>query len=460
MPKLASAIEAGLRVSLDGVKALRILQETHGLRGLKATCEEKIARSFEACSQHPDFGKISAVQLARILKREDLNVSREEVVLKGIFNWFSFSKDRHGFLGILLQHVDFESFSVENLLRIGRFTLSGPTAEELHRNVDEALQNRQRKRAQHTPNSHDFQPKRRCLKHWSPDLGASAEACWREVLPIQCHSLAWHEGHIYATDFEGNVLCWHPGDPATSVRKVVGEGVGTQGINDLGSSCDVSVSPSGEIFVLDYDHSRLVRFQDGCGHLVCGGIYSPGGLSCSPNGVLYWLVGRGVGPSQVQKLVGSTIQTVIASESLPKDLQFKAEAIFVTKDEVIYIIDGVSLIDGVSHRDRILRINPAESLEPTVVGQIPNAEGILRLWGLVVTEGGTIYAFDHDSGEVFAFRPGETSPSQVLQCPDSLHPVALLVHGRSLYVGIVDDYEEPTVVGVYEQSLPPELQLE
>ncbi|CAE7348262.1 KLHL24 [Symbiodinium natans] len=460
LPKLARAIEAGLLLSLDGVKALRVLQEAHGLHGLKATCEEKVAESFETCSQHPDFGKISAIQLARILKREDLKVSREEVVFKGIFNWFSFSKERHGLLGMLLQHVDFESFSADNLLRVGRFTLSGPAAEELHRNVDEALQ-RQRKRAQSTPNSLDFQPKRRCLKHWSPGLGASAAACWRKVLPIQCHSLSWHRGHIYATDFEGNVLCWHPGDPATSVRKVVGGGVGTTGTNDMGSSCDVSVSPSGEIFVLDFEKDRLVRFQDGCGHLVCGDLSTPRCLSCSPSGVLYWVVEEhNEGRSQVWKLVGSTLQTVIASESLPEDLQFRATAIFVTKDEVIYIFDCLF------QQRRILRINPSESLKPIVVGQIPlytggGVAGVLRnLWNLFVTEDDTIYVSDHDAGKVFAVRPGDTTCSQTFQCPDSLFPVALLVQDRSLYVGVVDDYDAPDVVGVYEHLPPPELQLE
>ena len=92
LPKFASAVEAGLLKSLDCVKALGILQETHGLHSLKAACEEKVAEDFEACSQHPDFGKLGPSQLARILKRDDLVVSREELVLDGIFNWLKISK--------------------------------------------------------------------------------------------------------------------------------------------------------------------------------------------------------------------------------------------------------------------------------------------------------------------------------------------------------------------------------
>ena len=85
LPKLAGAIEAAFRASLDSSDALRVLQEAHGLDDLKVACEEIVAKDFETCSQHPDFGKLSASQLARILKRSDLAVFREEAVLKCIF---------------------------------------------------------------------------------------------------------------------------------------------------------------------------------------------------------------------------------------------------------------------------------------------------------------------------------------------------------------------------------------
>ena len=324
LQSFVSEIEASICVSLDSTKALRILQEMHGLHSLKDACEDIVVADFEACSQHPDFGKLSVVQLARILKREDLSVSREEVVLKGVFNWLNFSKGRDGF-GVLLQHVDFRALSFENLLRLNRFTLSGSNGEDLYREVSQALRMNQGKRAQSMQSPHHFQPKRGCFKHWSPDLGASAEASGREVLPTQCHSLCLHNGAIYATDYAGNVRWWNPGDPATSMRSVVGQGVRTTGINELGGLCDVAVSPSGEIFVMDYWGERLVRFQDGCGHLVCHDI-QPFRMCCSPNGVLYLLMQEGV-----QKLVGSTLQPVVVSENPSEDMQFCAYAIFVTK---------------------------------------------------------------------------------------------------------------------------------
>ena len=142
LSKFAAAIEASLLVSLDSTNALQVLQEAHGLHKLKDACEKKVAEDFEACSQHPDFGKLSAGQLARILKRGDLKVSREEVVLKSVFKWLNISEDRNAFLSVMLQHVDFQSFSFENLLRLSRCALSGPNCEELQREVNETLSKR------------------------------------------------------------------------------------------------------------------------------------------------------------------------------------------------------------------------------------------------------------------------------------------------------------------------------
>ena len=71
--------------------------------------DTKVVEEFETCSQHPEFLKLNASQLARILKREDLAVSREEAVVNAIFAWLKISKDRHAFLGMLLQHVHLDS---------------------------------------------------------------------------------------------------------------------------------------------------------------------------------------------------------------------------------------------------------------------------------------------------------------------------------------------------------------
>ena len=133
LPKFAGEIEAGIRACLDSSVALQVLQESHGLHSLRVACEDKVAEDFETCSQHSDFGKLSASQLARILRREDLAISREEEVVNAIFTWNNISKEGNSCLGILLQHVHFNSLSIENLLRLSRTTLSGRSGDDLHR---------------------------------------------------------------------------------------------------------------------------------------------------------------------------------------------------------------------------------------------------------------------------------------------------------------------------------------
>ena len=441
LPKLAGEIEAGIRASLDSRVALQVLQEGHGLHSVRAACEDKVAEEFETCSQHPDFGKLTASQLARILKREDLAISREEEVVNALFTWNKVSKDGHAFLGVLLQHVHFQSLSFENLLCLGHTTLSGSSGDDLHREVEGALTSRKRSQS---PGA--FQSKRHCFQHWSPFLGASTEASGREVLSLGCNSLWWHQGELFAAHLHGRrIIRWKPGDPASRVRPVAGEGATVAGINDLGPLFDLAISPSGEMFVSDCRNRRILCFQNGSGDLVVGNA-DAGALFCSPNGVLYALgqIGRAVA-----KLVGSTLETVIASESLPADMKFDASRLFVTKEEVIY------LLDNLNNNRRILCINPAESLEPVVVGQIPT-EGRSFLTDLFVTDGGTIYVAAGDQRKVFAFHPSIETFTEVLQCPDGFHPIALLVQDRSLYVGMYGS----TVGGrVCEYLLPPELQL-
>eukprot|EP00435_Cladocopium_sp_Y103_P048210 s674_g14.t1 len=451
LPKLAGEIEAGIRACLDSSVALQVLQEAHGLHSLRAACEDKFAEEFETCSQHPYFGKLTASQLARILKREDLGVSRAEAVVSAVFAWNKISKDGHAFLGMLLQHVDFQALSIENLLHLGRTTLPGPSGDDLHREVEDALTSRKRTQSPGT-----FQSKRRGLQHWSPFFGASTEASGREVLSLPCTALCWHEGALFAVLFsrKSSILCWKPGDPATCVRRVAGEGATVTGINDLGGFCDLAISPAGEVFVSDWRNRRIVCFQDGSGDLVVGNT-DAGPMFCSPSGVLYAL---SQGGRTVAKVVVSTLETVIASESLPADIRFKANRVFVTKEEVIY------LSDTLNGNRRILRINPAESLEPVVVGQIPT-EGQSFLNDMFVTDGGTIYVAECHQRKVFAFHPGSPTFTEVLKCPDGLAPTALLVHDRSLYVStlvqtLAGAVDAPKVGAVYEYVLPPDLQLE
>ena len=436
--KLENAIAASINESSNSSAALKVLQEAHGLHALKAACEDKVAQDFETCSQHSDFQKLSASQLARILKRDDLNVIREESVLKCIFSWLKSCEKKNDCLGMLLQHIDFQSFSVENLLRIGRFT-SGPQFADLHREVDEAM----RLRGKRAHSSDGFEPKRKCLRHWSSDLGASIGACLpKNWWNLACGSLCCHDGAIYVTDYnDGGIQRLNPG--GISLQVIVPKNAEVIGTQKLGPDCRFSISPTGEIFVLDFKNHRLVKFQNGSGNLVCD-CSDASALFCSPNGILYVLQNQ-----KVQKLNGSTLQTVV---SVPKDLNFWATWMFVTKEEVIYLS---------SHRDtRILRVNPGESSEAVVVAKF-GIKSKPELWDLCVTEDGTIYVADRSERKVLAFRPEHATCTEVLQCPSTHRPVAILVQDRSLYVGMVgSNYAGPAAAGVFEYVLPTELQLE
>ena len=449
LPKLAETVENGLRAALNNASvatALKFLEEIQRLKAaedkgwhaLKAVCQDKVTANFEACILQPDFLKLSATQLAQILEREDLCVAREEVVLKAVLSWFDGVQDRRDdMLGSLLPHVDFPSFSSENLSRIATFASSLGDAH-IKLQVDEACRIHKRKRSREIPHFSDprdfvqflqpFRPKRRCLQHWSPEMGAIAR---QNVGYIPCRSLRCHSGALYATDSDGQVLSWKLGTKYPVVV-VVGEGARVAG-DDLGDFCRMSISPAGEIYVADMRNNRLVSFQHGRGELVIDGVEGLEDVFCSAKGV-YVLTHRG---RAVQKLSGSTLQAVMISENLPAELQFAAHSLFVTKEEMIYFSD--------TENRRILRVGPGE-MRPIIMGVVPDASS--RLAGLFVTEGGAIYVADYEQNKVLTFHPGDPT------CHDAVSvegPLAVVLHDQALFVG----GEE----GVHSYLLPPKLQL-
>ena len=456
MPEFASAIETGIKESLDSTAALKVLQEAHGLYLLKDACEEKVAEDFEACSQHPDFGKLSLTQLGRILDRGDLQVSREETVLKCILNWLNISKDRTTSLGILLRLVDFKSFSVENLVRVCRFTISGPHCSDIHREADEALRHRKRERS---PDSVRPGMKRRCLQHWSPDLGASSADPKRQVWQISEFPSAhcWHKDHFYWIGEGGRVFCQRLGDPGQSTVVSLDAGIVDSGGRLF--NLKLSISPTGEVFVLNLAKRKLVSFRNGSKHLELDDVDADAaGLICS-RGALYVQISPARESADrviVQKLVDSTLQNVIA-ESLPSSMEAADIDMFVTDQEVLF----VSVVRG--NYFEILRINPAESVEPVVVGRLkvgddPDAEESSFLSCLFVTGDETIYlATSGEITKVFTFYPGDTTAIEILE---SLYGplVDLHVWDRSLYV-VVEDMDKEAHL-FYEYALPPKLQLQ
>ena len=439
LPKLLGAIEAGILASLDSSVALQVLQEAHGLDSLRIVCEDKVAEEFEACSQHPEFGKLSASQLAQLLKREDLAVSCEEAVVRAIFTWIKVSEDRRPVLGTLLQHVQIQSLSVDNVICLGRTGLFSGLSDELQREVQDALASRGRTQSPGT-----FQSKRNCLKHWSPFLGASTESAGREVLSFPARSLCWHQDTLFAAHtMDRGILSWKPGDPSSCVRTEAGKFSAYTLGSDLRFAPHLAISPSGQMFVSDEQKQRLFCFHNGTAHVAKTDV---GPLYCSANGVLYMLTKNG---KRVEKVLDSRLETVVASESLPADMQFQAFNLFVTKEEVIYLVDNLN-------ENRIIRIDPADSLEPTVVGRM-RAEDRAFLSNLFVTEAGIIFVSDLESRKVFALHPGSPTFTEVWKCPGGLYPRGLLVHDRSLYVSM-DKPDGNSFVGkVYEIMLPPDV---
>ena len=63
---------------------------------------------------------------------------------------------------------------------------------------------------------------------------------------------------------------------------------------------------------------------------------------------------------------------------------------------------------------------------------------------------------------MLTIRPGDTTFMEVLECPGTLRPTAVLVQDRSLYVSMGTwDWDIGGRTGdLYEYVLPPEFQLE
>ena len=445
LPELAAAMEAGLRSSVTTTSVasvLKLLQqtETHGRYDLQAACEEKVASHFEACILHPEFLQLSPSQLTNFLLRADLVVSREDVVLQGLFTWFNSNKKERGpFLGTLFPHVDFESISIGNLSQLDCFAASlGPNGNHLQRKVVEAVRAHKKRSAESQADA--FRPKRRCLSHWSSDLGASSEDPGKKVFSTSLCRMRWHKGAIYGIKSGGKqVLCGRPGD--AEPQAVAGEGATVAGANDLGTLiAGIAVLPDGPILAGDVKNNRLVSFQNGFGRVLLSDVDGLRDVFCSPNGVVYVLTQDG---HEVQKLVDSTLQPFLDSQNLPEELQFKAGMIHVTKEEVLYLADWA--------KRRILRFSPGES-KPVVV-LLAETSGFFFI---SVAESEKIYVFLRNEKKLAALHPCDTAFTEVLKCPGNLEPASVLVQGRSLYVSMTGSHQDG---GVYEYFLPPELQL-
>ena len=365
LPHLATELETQLVASLDSSTALGLLRESSTLGTIQQACEDSVAADFERCSQQVAFLELPEWRLARLLKREDLEVQREEMVLQGLWKWIRASKDRGRCLGVMLQLIDLQSLSKPNLerLRLSAQSLGGHGVI-IQTEVDAAIKKRLA-----ISGPAEVRAKRRRLSHWSAELGAhdGSEEIHLKGQLKDPFNFCWHDGWIYIADSgDYRIVRWKTG--TDEVQVVAGQGAPVNGVNDLSHVLCAAVSPKGEIVVSDGFKDRLVSFEEGRGRVLIeediARFFAP---FFSPNGVLYAFSQDGV-----WRMDGATLRPVINSDDLPKGQQFSANSCAASRDEAIYITD----VDN----NRILRFSHGGS-QVTIVGTAA-PESIYRAWRL------------------------------------------------------------------------------
>ena len=328
LPCLAEAVEADLQASLDSQLALQLLQQAviWGMPDLRKACEEQVAKDLQQCALAEEFLKLTPTQLQRILRREDLNVSREEVVVEALLKWAKCSEDRQRDMVLMRSHVDFPSLSSSNLKVLCHAVQSlGPSGADWECEVKEALSLHRKRPSSEVSRAH--RPKRQCLSHWAAGLGASKECDLggKKMTPTvkKCGCcLAWHQGAFFFNDMEPNqILSCKPGEE--NLRVVAGEGAPINGFNQLQMMRGLAMLPNGEMIVGHGDadeESQLLSFQNAVGKVLLD-VPELEDVRCSPTGVIYVL---DAGGTRVQKVEGSRLMPVVDSKELPDELAFDA----------------------------------------------------------------------------------------------------------------------------------------
>ena len=495
LPCLAGAVESDLQSCLDSQLALRLLQESviRGQPDLRLACEKQIAQNFQQCMVREEFLKLTGRQLQRIIQREDLNVSREEVVVEALLKWQKASKDtdREKEVSCMLSNIDFPSLSTSNLQVLCRAAQSfGPTGADWECEVKQALTlHRKRpmkveeevwtgktvkgmkhmKRPPISEDSRAHRPKRRCLSNWTAGLGASRS--WdhaRQVTPTikNCGSdLVWHQGAFFLSrrvdpspqfgqfaslgrrvDPPQIVSCKHGNTShfPNQLRLVAGQGAAINGFNQLQMMRGLAMLPTGEMIVghgNQDEETQVLSFQNGVGKVLLE-VPHLKDVCCSPNGVIYVLHTSG---TRVQRVEDSRLTPVVNSEEFGELKRFEACGIFVSRQEVLYISDSL--------RDRILRFDAGNS-ELTVVADFDDfgdEDGDISLGAVFVTEDERIFVCDREQKRIFISDAGETSE---LDVSSSGEPLRLSVENGQLNVLIRKNTGEG---GVHQFALPPKL---
>ena len=451
LPCLAEAVETDLKASLDSELALQLLQEAviWGMPDLRLACEEQVAKDFQQCVLTEEFLKLTPTQLQRILRREDLNVSREEVVVEALLKWAKYSKDRQKEMTYMLSHVDFPSLSSSNLKVLCHAAQSwGPSGADWECEVKQALSLHRKRPSSEVSTAH--RPKRRCLSQWAAGLGAFQECdrAGKKLTPTvkKCgDDLAWHQGAFFLICKEpSQIVSCKPGED--NPRAVAGEGAPINGFNRVQYVRGLAMLPNGEMIVGHGDtdeESQLLSFQDGAGRVLLD-IPKLTNVCCSPNGVIYVL---DAGGTRVQKVEGSRLMPVVDSKELPEEHAFHASYIFVSKQEDLYISDWSNA--------RILRFTEGTSV-PTIVADFRDRGGV-KLAGHFVTEDERIFVCDYYNCRILITDAGEKTSCSELYF-SKYCPQALFVQDGFLNVLIRRRTDEGWEGRVLQYALPPTLE--
>ena len=448
LPNLAEAVQSDLQATLDSQLALQLLQEAviWGLPDLRLACEEQVAKDFHQCTLREDFLKLTAKTLQRILQREDLKVSREEVAVEAVFKWAKTSKDRQKEMVLLLSNIDFPSLSNSNLKVLCHAAQSlGPSSADWECEVKQAMSLHKKRKTSEVSSTH--RPKRRCLSNWVAGLGAFQECDFagKKLAPTikKCGTeFVSHQGAFFFSREEpSQILSCKPGEE--NLRVVAGEGAAMNGVNQLGTIWRLAVLPTGEMIVghtsEEKETEELLSFQNGFGKVLLD-IPDMMDFCCSPNGVIYVLDADG---TRVQRLEGSRLTPLVSSEELPEGHAFDAASIFVSKQEVVYTYC----------RDRrILRFCEGTSL-PAVVADFRD-DNLSHFPYFLVTEDERTFLSDTPKCRILISDAGER-PCAELDVSGLGEPWDLSVEDGKLNVLICGEGGEGWV---QQFVLPPKLQ--
>lgn len=456
----AKALESELRASLDSSNALEVLLQIQnlGAKDLRQACEEHIAQNFESCIQRSGFVHLTAKQLQRLLERDDLQVSREEVVVQGLLHWSSAARQRSSDpLGLLLCDVDLPSLAIRNLELLWQTAeCMGSHGAELKWEVEDALQIH---RSWQTSASQQHISRRRCLPHWAPLLGAGMNSyplSGQKISPLietgTC--LRWHGGSFYLANREKRqILSCKAGE---SFQIHAGEDVEVEGFDPLENwshkaEVFLATSPLEDLLLacrdIDQDPPEgcalhrvlLIQFSAGSSKVLLD-IPDLAGFCYSPNGILYVLDAHG---TRVQRLDGSTFVPVIRSSQLQQEQRFRASYLFAASDESLYINDAGN--------KRFLHVSP-DGVEVHVILDYQKMDHLGELDRFFVTEDGGIYAVDVVKRKVVMVG-SKTAYDLALDLPKHGSPVDVLLMSEpgclALYVSVTG-----CEGGIYRYELP------